>query len=149
MSRNRNFLKYSLVSIGSVVSVGALICISCLLYYFFFGHAIQTASSPKNNHVAVLRSHFGLFDYDLSVSVDGVSLYRSSDIQGTSPVQLRAVLIWDRTGRILAYEELGKIKFAYDVDEKRGVDLSELEQYCLSPMSEEYRQKHQAVCGEE
>jgi hypothetical protein len=85
---------------------------------------------------------FGIIDYNLAVDVDGKRVYRSGDIWGVSEMQIRATLVWDTTGRVVAFERMGKIHFAYDTEEKREMKEDELKNYCLSPMSEDYTMKN-------
>lgn len=109
---------------------------------------MQVLASPKPGHYAVLRSGFGIIDYHLKVTVDGTVRYDSGDIWGISPTQLRATLVWDKSGRIIALEEMGDIRFAFDAEEQRTIDLEELEAYCLSPMPNKYIAEHIEVCRE-
>lgn len=123
-----------------------MILVGYISYEIFFGMPVQTLSSQ--NHMATLRRTFGIIDYNLVVEVDGVRVYNSGDIQGISERQLRATLIWDKTGRVIAFERMGKIYFAYDAQEKRAVSNYELKQYCLSPMPENYRLNENNNCEE-
>ncbi len=121
-----------------------MIPVGYIFYEIFFGMPIQTLDSQ--NHTATLRRTFGIVDYNLVVEVDGERVYNSGDIWGISERQLRVTLVWDETSRIVAYEQMGKIVFAYDAQEKRTMGIGELKDYCLSPMSESYILYFQNSC---
>lgn len=109
-------------------------------YELLFGLPIQTLSSQ--NHTAILRKTKSMLGYRLAVEVDGKQVYQSGKIWGVSETQMRETLVWDKTGKVVAFESMGKIKFAYDADEKREIKEDELTNYCLSPMSEDYTMKN-------
>ena len=124
-----------------------MIPVGYISWEIHFGMPIQTLSS--GGHTATLRRLFGIADYNLVVEVDGKRVYQSGDIVGFSERQLRANLVWDKTGRVVAYEQMGKIVFAYDAQEKRTILNDELKDYCLSPMPETYRLYFQNSCKNE
>jgi len=113
-----------------------MIPVGYLFYEILFDMPIQTLNSQ--NHTATLRRTFGIVDYNLVIEVDGERVYSSGDIWGISERQLRATLVWDKTGRVIAFEKMGKIHFVYDAQERKELGIEELKQYCLSPMPEYY-----------
>jgi hypothetical protein len=129
---------------GVIFTLSA-IPIGYVSYQIMFGIPIQTIYSK--NHTAKLRQMFGIADYNLVVEVDYYQVYRSGDMIG-HPSQLRTTLVWDKTGRVVAFEQMGQIIFAYNAQEKREVKNDELKNYCLSPMMESYRVENQKICGE-
>jgi hypothetical protein len=137
---------YFLVSVFSILCAGVVG--GCGYFYndLVFGTPIQVLASPKLGHYAVLRSGFGIIDYHLKVAVDGTVRYDSGDIWGISPTQLRATLVWDKSGRVIVLEQMGDIKFAFDAVEQRTMSIEELEGYCLSPMPNKYVSAHSEVC---
>lgn len=112
--------------------------------HFFLGTPVQTLNSQ--NHTATLRRLFGIVDYNLVIEVDGQKVYHSGDIQGISEKQLRATLVWDETGRVVVFEKMGEIVFAYDAYEKRKMNVEELKNYCLSPMPDSYQTQVNNSC---
>jgi hypothetical protein len=124
-----------------------MIPVGYISWEIYFGTPIQTLNSE--GHTATLRRMFGIIDYNLVVEVDGKRVYHSGDIWGISERQLRATLVWDKTGRVVAYEQMGKIVFAYDAQEKRTIGNDELKDYCLSPMPETYELYFQNSCKNE
>lgn len=124
-----------------------MIPICYISYEILFGIPIETVRAK--NHKAVLTRNFGIIDYSLSVFVDGEEVYTTGDIWGVTERQLRAVLVWDKTGRVIAFERMGKIVFAFDAEEKRTITNDELRNYCLTPMPENYMLEHQQTCKEQ
>lgn len=120
------------------------IIIGYITYEICFGIPLQTVYGK--NHYATLRRQFGIFDYNLSIDVDGEQVYKSGDIWGVSERQLRTTLVWDKSGQVVALERMGKIVFAYNADEKRLIKIEETDNFCLAPMPEEYTEKHAKVC---
>ena len=123
-----------------------MIPIGYISYEVLFGMPIQTLNSK--NHTATLRRMFGIVDYNLAVDVDGKRDYWSGDIWGVTEREIRANLDWDTTGRVVAFEKMGKIDFAYDAVEKRELKENELKNYCLSPMPEYYKANFPNNCKE-
>ena len=146
----KDFLRkfaYTSCFIFGVIFGLLIIPVGYVSYEVFFGMPIQTLDS--RNHTATLRRTFGIIDYNLVVEVDGERVYSSGDIWGISERELRATLVWDETNRIVAYEQMGKIVFAYDAQEKRRIGMDELINYCLSPMPERYKLDFQNSCKSE
>lgn len=123
-----------------------MIPVGYVSYEILFGMPLQTLNGK--NHYATLSRNRGILGYRLSVVVDGAEIYRTGKIMGASEMELRVTLVWDETGRIVVFEQMGKIVFAYDAEEKRKLDNDELKQYCLSFMPEEYRLNNQNSCRE-
>ena len=111
-----------------------------------WGTPIQNLDSQ--NHTATLRRLFGIVDYNLVIEVDGQRIYHSGDIWGISEQQLRAALIWDKMGRVVVFEKMGEIVFAYDAQEKRTISANEAKSYCLSPMPASYNFEFPNSCKE-
>lgn len=131
----RKFAYTSCFILGIIFSL-VMLSVSYVSYEIFVGTTVQALDSP--NHTATLRRKFGIIDYNLTIDVDGKQVYDSGDIWGISETQLRATLVWDKTGRVVAYEQMGEIIFAYDAEEERSIGMNELKNYCLSPMPDYY-----------
>ena len=142
------FKKFAYIScfLFGIVFVLVMIPVGYISYEICCGMPIQTLNSQ--NHSATLRRAFGIADYNLIVEVDGEQVYNSGDIVGLSERQLRATLVWDKTGRVIAFERMGKIYFAYDAQERREIRIDELKQYCLSPMPDNYYLSENKNCKE-
>jgi hypothetical protein len=141
----RFFGYFSCFILGIIFTV-LLIPVLYISNEVLFGTPIQTLYSK--NHSASLRRNFGIIDYSVSVNVDGKEVYSSGDIWGISERELRLTLIWDKTGRVVALERMGKIVLAYDANNQKEMKLNELNGYCLSPMPEIYMLENQVVCNE-
>jgi hypothetical protein len=129
---------YLLVAIGSIaLTVAAWVGFQATRY-FFFGLPIQAVHSRESGNIAVLRKHFGIIDYNLSVDVNGRSVYRSGDIQGFSPSDLRATLVWDKSGRVVVLEIMGKPRFAYDAVTNQQIERGGLAGLEFYPMPSDY-----------
>jgi hypothetical protein len=98
------------------------------------GKPIQTLYAPNTNHTAVLLRKHKLADINFVVKVDGQRVYLSSDYYGLPDHLYRETLVWDKTGRIVVFELMGKRVFAYDAEEKREIGKNELSKYELSPV---------------
>jgi hypothetical protein len=141
------FKKFAYIScfMFGVVFTLAVIPIGYVSYQILFGLPIQTVYSEK--HTASLRQTFGVFDYNLLVEIDNQQVYNTGDMVGL-PSQLRTTLVWDKTGKVVIFERMGKISFAYNAEEKRQIDNYELKNYCFSPMMENYRLQNKQICEE-
>jgi hypothetical protein len=141
------FRKFAFVScfMFGVIFTLLAIPVGYISYQILFGIPIQTVYSKQ--HTAILRQTFGIADYNVVVEVDNHQVYRSGDMIGL-PSQLRTTLVWDKTGRVVAFEQMGQIVFAYNAQEKREVKNDEMKNYCFSPMMESYRVENQKICGE-
>ena len=111
-----------------------------------WGTPVQSLDSQ--NHTATLRSLSGMLGYTMIIDVDGQPVYRSGKIMGISEQQLRATLVWDETGRVVVFEKMGEIVFAYDAQEKRTISTNEVKNYCLSPMPASYEFEFPSSCKE-
>ena len=100
-----------------------------------WGKNIQTLESPHNEHNASLLKKYNLADINFIVKVDGVRVYESPDLIPFSDRSYREALVWDKTGRIVMLELLGKRVFAYDAVAKRSLGRGELKNYQMYPMS--------------
>lgn len=129
---------YLFVAVGSIVLAAVGWFGVQAARYFFFGLPIETVVSRESGNVAVLREHFGIIDYNLSIDVNGRSVYRSGDIQGFSPSQLRATLVWDKTGRVVILEMMGKPRFAYDAVTNQQIERGGLAGLEFYPMPGDY-----------
>ena len=142
------FKKFAYTSffISGVLFTFLIIGVGYISREIIWGTPVQTLDSQT--HSATLRRAFGIADYNLVVEVDGERVYYSGDIVGFSERQLRATLVWDKTGRVIAFERMGKIYFAYDAQERREIRIDELKQYCLSPMPDNYYLSENKNCKE-
>jgi hypothetical protein len=141
---NKNLLVYLVFFFSGIISTFLLICVGYVANDIFFGTPIQTIYGK--DHYATLRSSSGILGYRLSVEVDGENVYESGKIWGISERQLRTILIWDKSGGVIALEKMGKIDFSYNADEKRTLQNEEIDDFCFSPMSDEYKESHAKVC---
>lgn len=101
--------------------------------YFITGRVIQTLESHETKHSAQLIRFFGVADYNLGVKVDGRDVYRSGDMVGFKDHTLRETLLWDKTGKVVLLEMMGRRVFAYDAEKRRGLSASELDGYEFYP----------------
>ncbi|MCA1618104.1 MAG: hypothetical protein LC795_02075 [Acidobacteria bacterium] len=104
----------------------------------FWGKNIQTLESPNGEHRAVLLKKFNLADINFIVKVDGERVYYSPDLMGFPDRWYRETLVWDKTGRVVVLELMGKRVFAYDTQTKRELQKGELNQYQLWPMPSDH-----------
>lgn len=111
-----------------------------------WGRPVQSLDSQ--NHTATLRSLLGMLGYTVVIEVDGQPVYHSGKIVGISEQQLRATLVWDETGRVVVFEKMGEVVFAYDAQEKRTISANEAKNYCLSPMPASYEFDFPNSCKE-
>ena len=103
-----------------------------------WGRNIQTLESPAGDHrVSLLKKH-NLADINFIVKVDGVRVYESPDLMPFPDRLYRETLVWDKTGKIVVLELMGKRVFAYDVVNKRRLGKGELAQYQLYPVPSDY-----------
>ena len=103
----------------------------------FGGRTIQTIWS-SSGHRAILYKQHNLADINFKVGVDGETVYVSSDVMPFPDGMYRETLVWDKTGRVVVLELMGKRVFAYDAIEKRKLDKGELASYTLYPSTSEY-----------
>ena len=123
--------------------IGVLIGLVCVPVYKFgtsicCGRHIQTLVSPNEKHSADLLRKHNLADFNFIVKVDGNRVFESSDLAGFPDNLYRETLVWDKTGRIVVLELMGKRIFAYDTQEERSLGKGELRQYELYPMPDDY-----------
>ena len=100
----------------------------------FWGKNIQALDSPDGHHRAVLLKQVNLVDINFIVNVDGERVYVSPDLIGSPYHWYRETLVWDKTGRVIVLELMGKRVFAYDTQTKRRLQKGELSQYQLWPV---------------
>lgn len=98
-----------------------------------WGKTIQTVNAPETNHRASLLKKYNLGDINFIVEVDGERVYRSPDYMPFVNGAYRETLVWDRTGRVVVLELMGKRVFAYDAIARRPLGRGELSQYQLFP----------------
>jgi hypothetical protein len=99
-----------------------------------WGRNVQTLRAPETNHSASLLKKYNLADINFIVEVDGERVYRSPDYMPFVDRAYRETLVWDRTGRVVVLELMGKRVFAYDAVARRPLGRGELSQYQLFPM---------------
>ena len=99
---------------------------------------IQRLVSPNGKHSADLLRKHNLADFNFIVKVDGKKVYESPDLLGFPDKLYRETLVWDKTGKIVVMELMGKRVFAYDTQEERSLGKGELRQYELYPMPDDY-----------
>jgi|SRR5215204_1118904 len=100
----------------------------------FWGRNIQTVDAPNDEHRAVLLKKFNLADINFIVKVNGEHVYVSPDLMGFPDRWYRETLVWDKTGRVVMLELMGKRVFAYDTQTKKRLQKGELNQYQFWPM---------------
>ena len=100
----------------------------------FWGRDLQILNSPDRAHQAVLLKKYNLADINFIVKVDGERVYESSDLMPFTDHSYRETLLWDKTGRVVALELMGKRVFAFDTHTNRELKKGELSQYQLWPM---------------
>lgn len=125
------------------LTIGVFIGLIAVPFYqiatsLFGGRHIQTLVSPNGKHSAVLLRKHNLVDTNFIVKVDGHRIYESPDLAGFSDNLYRETLVWDKTGRIVVLELMGKRIFAYDAVKERMLGKGELQQYELYPMPNDY-----------
>lgn len=98
-----------------------------------WGKNVQTLDAPGGAHRAVLLKKYNLADINFIVQVDGERVYRSPDYMPFPDRWYREALVWDKTGRVVLLELMGKRVFAYDTQNKRELRKGELAQYELWP----------------
>lgn len=103
-----------------------------------WGQNIQTLYSSENGHRASLLKKYNLADINFIVKVDGERVYESPDLMPFPDRMYRETLVWDKTGRIVVLELMGKRVFAYDTRTRRRLQKGELNQYTLYPMPSDY-----------
>lgn len=101
------------------------------------GREIQTIES-NSGHRAVLYKKHNLADINFKVGVDGETVYNTGDIMPFPDGMYRETLVWDKTGRVVVLELMGKRVFAYDAVEKRSLGKGELSSFKLYPISSDY-----------
>lgn len=127
-----------LIGFGACLTIG--ISIGLLFYPFykvasgiFIGRHLQTLSAPETNHTATLLKKHNLADINFIVKVDGIKVYTSPDYIGFPDHLYRETLVWDKSGKIVLLELMGKRVFGYNAEEKREITKSELGNYVFSP----------------
>jgi hypothetical protein len=98
------------------------------------GRHIQTLYAPETNRQAILLKKHNLADINFVVKVDGKRVYFSSDYVPYPDHLYRETLVWDKTGRIVVLELMGKRVFAYDAEEQRELEKGEIDKYLLYPV---------------
>jgi hypothetical protein len=102
------------------------------------GRTVQTLNSPDGKHTAALLRKHNLADFTFLVKVNGKRVYISPDLIGFPDSVYRETLVWDKTGRVVVLELMGKRVFAYDTLDERTLSKGELQQYKLYPMPDDY-----------
>ena len=102
----------------------------------FGGRTVQTVWSDSG-HRAVLYKQYSLLNINFKVGIDGEIVYISPDVINFPDGMYRETLVWDKTGRIVVLELMGKRVFAYDSVERRKLGKGELSQYRLYPTTSE------------
>lgn len=104
----------------------------------FWGQNIQNLNAPEGRHRASLLKRFNLADINFIVKVDGERVYESADLIPFTDRSYRETLVWDKTGKIVVLELMGKRVFAYNVVNRKRLGKGELSQYKLYPMPTDY-----------
>src|SRR5690606_9831226 len=125
-------------SLSIVFFVGLLVGMLIVPAYtiavsIFGGRHFQTVYAPDGGHIASLYKKHNLGDINFIVDVDGETVFRSADLMPLVDGQYRETLIWDKSGRVVVFEMMGKRIFAYDAVEKRQLNAAELEPYVFWP----------------
>lgn len=97
------------------------------------GRNLQTLSAPETKHTASLLKKYNLADINFIVKVDGTKVYVSPDYIGFSDHLYRETLVWDKSGKVVLFELMGKKVFGYNAEEKRVIDGNELANYTFYP----------------
>ena len=97
------------------------------------GRNIQTLESPKNMHSAQLLKKINLADINYIVKVDGRRVFVSPDLMNFPDHLYRETLVWDETGTVVVFEQMGRRIFAYNAAEKRELNKGELADYKFYP----------------
>lgn len=100
---------------------------------FFWGKTVQSVSSRGSKHEAKLLKKYNLADINFLVKVDGRRVYQSSDLMPFPDHLYRETLLWDKSGRVVVLELMGKRVFAYDVESGRSLQKGELAAYTFFP----------------
>ena len=88
---------------------------------------LQELPSPgSGRHVAALYKKNNLGDSNFIVKIDGNTVFVSSDYATFPDGQYRETLLWDKTGRVLVLELMGKRVFAIESDTGKKLKGSEL-----------------------
>ena len=98
-----------------------------------WGKTLRTATSPNGSHSAKLLKKINLADFNFILTVDGQQVYRSGDLAPLADGSYREMLMWDKTGRVVVLELMGKRVFAYDTIARRPLQKGELTLYKLFP----------------
>ena len=99
-----------------------------------WGRNVQTIKSPSGEHRAVLLKKNNLADINFIVKVDGERVFVSPDYMSFPDHWYRETLVWDKTGKVVVLELMGKRVFAYDAQSRRALQKGEVNQYKLWPM---------------
>jgi hypothetical protein len=99
-----------------------------------WGKTVQILYSPDEKHHAALLKKENLADINFIVEVDGRRIYESPDFMPFVDGSYRETLLWDKTGRVVVLELMGKRVFAYDTQARRRLQKGELGQYTLFPL---------------
>jgi hypothetical protein len=75
------------------------------------GVEIQSRRSIPNGHVARVYSRAGMGDQQLTLEVDGRSVYKSPDL---SPGNINETLVWDDDGTVVTLMAEDRILYTYD-----------------------------------
>ncbi len=129
---------YKLIGFAICLTIG--IFIGLLSYPFYqiisgitIGRHLETLYAPETNHNATLLKKLNLADINFIVKVDGVKVYTSPDYMGFPDHLYRENLVWDKSGKIVVLELMGKRTFGYNAEEKREITKNELEKYVFYP----------------
>lgn len=109
-----------------------------LVKTIIWGKNVQVLESPETNHRAALIKKYNIADINFIVKVDGEPVYESADLMPFPDHMYRETLVWDKTGRVVVLELMGKRVFAYDTVDRKRLGKGELKQYQLYPMPSDY-----------
>lgn len=128
----------STTSLSFVFVVGLFIGILTVPVYtvvvsIFGGRHVQTVGAPETGSEASLYKKHNLADINFIVEVNGKTVFRSADLMPLVDGMYRETLIWDKSGRVVVFEMMGKRIFAYDALEKRQLNAAQLEPYVFWP----------------
>jgi hypothetical protein len=125
------------------LAVGVLLGIVSVRAYdiaigIIYGRTIQSLESGSGHNARLLKK-YNLADINFKVLVDGQMVYVGPDLVGLPDHLYRETLVWDKTGRVVVLELMGRRVFAYDAQEKRPLEKGEINNYELNPsISENY-----------
>ncbi len=78
---------------------------------FLYSYLVPIETSYSHHHSAKLYTRPGLGDQNFTLEINGETVWKSGDAMGGD---LKAKLIWDKTGHILTMKLLGHETVIYD-----------------------------------